>query len=95
MSSIIGLIPARSGSKRCPGKNTRLFFGHPLMAYTIAAAKESGIFDDIMVSTDSAETYNICREYGVGGIRRPDSISQDTSTDSEWIKNLYLKQDIV
>ncbi len=87
MSGIIGLIPARSGSKRCPGKNTRLFFGHPLIAYTIAAAKESGIFEDILMSTDSSETLEFCLQYGIRGIIRPESIAQDTSTDLEWIND--------
>jgi N-acylneuraminate cytidylyltransferase len=64
-----------------------MFFGHPLIAYTIAAAKESGIFDDILVSTNSYETLEICLKYKVDGIIRPDDISQDTSTDLEWINN--------
>ena len=47
------LIPARSGSKRVPNKNILDVNGHPLLAYTIAAAVESGIFDAVVVSTDS------------------------------------------
>ena len=50
---IIALIPARSGSKRVPDKNIKPLAGHPLMAYTIAAAIESRVFDRVMVSTDS------------------------------------------
>lgn len=84
---IIALIPARSGSKRCPGKNTRMFFGHPLIAYTIKAAQESGIFDEILVSTDSQETIEIATSYGVGAILRPADISRDTSTDLEWVNH--------
>lgn len=49
---MIALIPARAGSKRIPGKNTKLLAGHPLIAYTIAAAKQSGVFVDITVCTD-------------------------------------------
>lgn len=49
---MIALIPARAGSKRCPGKNTRLLHGHPLIAYTIAAAKASEVFDRLYVCTD-------------------------------------------
>ena len=82
---IIALIPARSGSKRCPGKNTRMLFGHPLIAYTIRAARESGIFDKIMVSSDDESTWNIAIRYGAGVIFRPDEISGDTSTDLEWV----------
>lgn len=55
MTSIVALIPARAGSKRIVGKNTRELAGHPLIAYTIAAAKQSDVFDNIIVCTDSAE----------------------------------------
>lgn len=51
--TIVALIPARAGSKRIPGKNTKLLAGHPLIAYTIAAAQQSGIFSDILVCTDN------------------------------------------
>lgn len=49
---MIALIPARAGSKRLPGKNMRLLAGHPLIAYTIAAAQQSGVFDSLLVCTD-------------------------------------------
>lgn len=52
----MALIPARGGSKRVPGKNMRLLAGHPLIAYTIAAAKQSGVCDRIVVSTEDAAT---------------------------------------
>ena len=55
----IGLIPARSGSKRVPGKNIRPLNGKPLIAYTIEAAIESEVFDDVVVSTDSGEYADI------------------------------------
>ncbi len=51
--SIVALIPARAGSKRVPDKNIRVLGKHPLLAYTIAAALESGIFEAVIVSTDS------------------------------------------
>lgn len=95
--SIIGLIPARSGSKRCPNKNTRPLAGHPLIAWTIKSALESRIFTDIVVSTDSQETMEIASSYGASAILRPSEISQDTSTDYEWvthaIKTLDCKED--
>lgn len=87
MSKIIALIPARSGSKRCPGKNTRMFFGHPLIAYTIRAAQESVVFNDILISTDSEETIEIAESYGCDAILRPVDISRDTSTDLEWVNH--------
>lgn len=58
------LIPARGGSKRIPRKNIRPFAGRPIIAYPIAAALESGCFDEVMVSTDDAEIAAIARECG-------------------------------
>ncbi|NUQ60361.1 MAG: acylneuraminate cytidylyltransferase family protein [Anaerolineales bacterium] len=62
--SIIALIPARAGSKRVQGKNIRPLAGHPLIAYSICAARQSGIFADILVSTDSEEYAGVARQYG-------------------------------
>ena len=55
----IAVIPARSGSKRIPGKNTKIFCGKPMLAYSIEAALASGVFDMVMVSTDSEQTAEI------------------------------------
>lgn len=60
----VAIIPARGGSKRVPGKNIIDFNGKPLIAWTIEAAKESGLFEKIVVSTDSEEIAEISREYG-------------------------------
>lgn len=60
----LAIIPARSGSKGLPGKNIRILNGKPLLAYTIEAAHNSGVFDEIMVSTDSLEYAQIAVEYG-------------------------------
>ena len=49
----VAVIPARGGSKRIPDKNIRSFLGKPIIAYSIVAAMESGLFDEVMVSTDS------------------------------------------
>ena len=64
MPTLIALIPARAGSKRVPGKNIKRLAGHPLIAYTITAALDSGVFADVVVSTDSPEYANIARHYG-------------------------------
>lgn len=58
------LIPARGGSKRIPRKNIKPFFGQPMIAYSIRAAQESGLFDRIIVSTDDAEIAAVARESG-------------------------------
>ena len=90
--SIVALIPARSGSKRIPDKNVKPLAGHPLMAYTIAAARQSGIFDEIVVSTDSAKYGDIAYEYGADLVTfRPGAISDDTSPDIEWVEHTISK----
>lgn len=60
----LAVIPARSGSKRIANKNTRLFYGKPLIAYTIEAAQASNIFDRIIVSTDSERIAEVARQFG-------------------------------
>ena len=62
--STIAIITARGGSKRIPRKNIKDFLGMPIIAYSIKAALESGIFDHVMVSTDDEEIAQIAREYG-------------------------------
>lgn len=85
--SIIALIPARSGSKRVADKNIRPLAGHPVMAYTIAAAKQSGIFSEILVSTDSEQYAVVAQKYGAEvPFLRPVEISGDVSPDIEWVE---------
>jgi CMP-N-acetylneuraminic acid synthetase len=85
--SVVALIPARAGSKRVPGKNVRPLAGHPLIAYTIAPAIASGVFDAVIVSTDSEETAAIARHYGAEvPFMRPPEFAGDTSPDIEWIE---------
>ncbi len=61
---VIAIITARGGSKRIPKKNIKEFCGKPIIAYSIRAALDSGIFDEVMVSTDSEEIAEIARAYG-------------------------------
>lgn len=88
-TSVVALIPARAGSVRVPGKNVRGLAGHPLLAYSIAAARESGLFDAIVVSTDSEQTADVARYYGaeVPGLR-PSELAGSTSPDIDWITNV-------
>lgn len=60
----IAIIPARGGSKRIPGKNIKDFLGKPIIAYVIETAVKSGVFDEVMVSTDSVEIAEVARKYG-------------------------------
>ena len=58
------IIPARGGSKRIPRKNIKDFLGKPIIAYSIEAALSSGLFSEVMVSTDDEEIANVARQYG-------------------------------
>lgn len=60
----LAIIPARGGSKRIPRKNIKLFLGKPIIGYSIESALSSGLFDEVMVSTDDIEIANIAKEYG-------------------------------
>ena len=60
----LAIIPARGGSKRIPRKNIKNFHGKPIIAYSIEAALKSGLFDEVMVSTDDVEIKNISLELG-------------------------------
>ena len=60
----LAIIPARGGSKRIPKKNIKNFFGKPIIAYSIEAAKKSEIFNEIMVSTDDKEIADVAKKYG-------------------------------
>ena len=84
----IALIPARSGSKRVPGKNTRVLAGHPLLAYSIAAAQESGVVDRTIVSTDDPGTRDIALSYGAECPElRPSQLSGDSADDYSWVSH--------
>jgi CMP-N-acetylneuraminic acid synthetase len=84
--SVVAFIPAREGSKRVPGKNIRRLGEHPMLAYTIAAALGSKVFDAVVISTDSTLYAEIARHYGaeVLGLR-PAEFATSTSPDVEWI----------
>lgn len=82
----IAIITARGGSKRIPGKNIRPFLGKPILAYSIEAARNSGVFDTVMVSTDSEEIARIAAEYGaVVPFLRSDRNADDHATTADVI----------
>jgi N-acylneuraminate cytidylyltransferase len=84
--SAVALIPARGGSSRLPGKNVRTLRGHPLIAYTIASALASGVFDAVVVSTDSPAIARIAIHYGAEvPSLRPSALASSTSPDIEWV----------
>lgn len=75
---ILGVITARGGSKGIPGKNIKNLRGMPLIAYTIKSARESGIFDRIILSTDDQKIADVAKEYGCEvPFIRPAELAQD------------------
>jgi CMP-N,N'-diacetyllegionaminic acid synthase len=88
MPSAVALIPARAGSRRVPGKNVRELAGHPLIAYTIAAARLADVFDAVVVSTDSGEIAAVAERYGAEvPSLRPEEMATSTSPDIEWLRH--------
>ena len=94
--SNFAFIPARSGSKGLKNKNIKEINGKPLLAYSIIAAKESGKYDVIHVSTESEEYAEIARKWGADvPFLRPDELASDTSSTEDAIKysiNEYKKR---
>lgn len=88
MPGIVALIPARAGSKRVPDKNIRRLGAHPVLAYAIASARESGVFAAVVVSTDSERYANVARHYGAEvPFLRPEALAGDRSPDIEWVEH--------
>jgi CMP-N-acetylneuraminic acid synthetase len=73
------IIPARGGSKRFPRKNVALLAGKPLIAYAIDAARESGVFDQVCVSSEDEEILKIASEFGADARKRDSKLSSDTA----------------
>lgn len=85
-SRAVAFIPARAGSERVKNKNIRPLGGHPMLAYSIRAAIDSGVFDAVICATDSELYGNVARHYGAEvPVLRPAEISGDKSPDIEWV----------
>lgn len=84
----IAIIPARGGSKRIPRKNIKSFMGKPIIAYSIEAALQSGLFEEVMVSTDDDEIAGIARECGA---KVPFMRSAETSNDYAGTADVILE----
>jgi pseudaminic acid cytidylyltransferase len=88
----IAIIPARGGSKRIPRKNIKLFKGRPIIAYSIEAALQSQLFDQVMVSTDDAEIAEIAKQNGAEvPFLRSSENSNDLSGTAEVLEEVLLK----
>lgn len=89
MTEALCVITARGGSKRIPRKNIKEFCGKPIIAYSIEAALESGIFDEVMVSTDDEEIAGVARRYGASvPFMRSEATSDDYATSSDVLKEV-------
>jgi len=92
---MLGIIPSRGGSKAIPRKNIKEFLAKPLLAWTIEVAKESGVFDRLILSTEDEEIAQIGRAYGAEvPFLRPSELAQDATPTApvvrhaiEWLKD--------
>lgn len=84
----LAVIPARGGSKRIPRKNIKPFHGKPMIAWSIEAARQSGCFDRIIVSTDDSEIADVARNYGAEvPFVRPPELSDDYAITLDVIRH--------
>lgn len=84
----LAVIPARGGSKRIPGKNIRAFCGKPIIAWSIEAARRSGVVDRVLVSTDDEEIARVAVQYGAEvPFRRPPELADDHTPTVPVIKH--------
>lgn len=80
---ILGLIPARGGSKGVPGKNIKIIHGKPLIVWSIEKGLKSRLIDKLVVSTDSEEIARIAREAGAEVLMRPAELATDTASTQD------------
>jgi pseudaminic acid cytidylyltransferase len=95
----VAIIPARGGSKRIPNKNIKFFCGEPIIAYSIKIARESRLFQRIIVSTDSEKIAKVARQYGAEvPFIRPAKLADDFSTSDDALvhalKFLYTRKQL-
>jgi len=84
----VAVIPARGGSKRIPGKNIKNFCGRPIIAYSIQAAQDSGLFDRIIVSTDDEKIAEVSKQYGAEiPFMRPKELADDYTGTNAVVKH--------
>lgn len=84
IGDMVALIPARAGSQRIPGKNMKRLGGHPLIAYTLAVAQDSGLFSRVIVCTDDHDIAGYATDAGVA-VRWREPVSSD-QPDIVWVK---------
>lgn len=84
----ICVIPARGGSQRIPKKNIKMFHGRPIIAYSIETALESGLFDEVYVSTDDIEIANVAAQYGAKAHKRSEELARNEVGTQEVIQDV-------
>lgn len=91
-SKFLAIIPARAGSKRIPNKNTRFFNGRPLIYYSVKQALNSGLFDRVIVDTDSPEIVQLAKKYGAEApFLRPQELASDNAKIGDAIAHLLQR----
>lgn len=93
MTIILGITPARGGSKSIPKKNIKEICGKPLIAWTIEAAKKSKLLDRYVVSTEDEEIAEIARRYGAEVIPRPPELATDEATTLSVLQDVLKRID--
>jgi len=90
---ILGITPARGGSKGVPRKNIKMLCGKPLIAWTIEAAKQSKLLDRFVVSTEDKEIAEVARKYGAEVIPRPLELATDEASTLSVLQDVLKKID--
>ncbi len=86
--NILGIIPARKGSQRLPGKNLKLLKEEPLIVHTFKAAKSSASLSRLIVSTNDEEVIRLAQQHGIEvPFLRPEEYASDTATDFDWVSH--------
>jgi N-acylneuraminate cytidylyltransferase len=91
------IIPARKGSKRIKNKNRKIFFGKPVISYSIKIGMKSGLFTKILVSTDCKKIANIAKKFGASiDFIRPKHLSTDTANTASVVQHAlnFLKTEL-
>lgn len=83
---VLAVIPARAGSKRCPGKNKRLFRGRPLIMWSIETALASKLIDVVVVSTDDGDIARMVK-YPAHFLPRPEALATDAATNEDVMRH--------
>lgn len=91
----LAIITARGGSKRIPGKNSKIFCGKPIIAYSIQAALDSQVFNEVIVYTDSEEIAEVSKQYGATvPFFRSEDASNDYATTADVLEEVFLDYEI-